>query len=49
MLRVAARVHLERGDHDVIVSLAERTFHVPASCGEFAEQRRRWIPTALVD
>ncbi len=47
-LRVAARVHLERGDHDVIVSLSEETFHLPAACGKFAEERRRWIPTALV-
>lgn len=48
-LRVAARVHLERGDHDVVVSLAERCFDVAPSCGEAAAPRLRWVPTGVLD
>jgi hypothetical protein len=48
-LRVAARVHLERGDHDVIVSLSEEPFHVHARCGEPAAERLRWIPSRVLD
>jgi hypothetical protein len=47
-LRVAARVHLERGDHDVIVALDEQSFFVAASCGAPAEERVRWIPTGVL-
>ncbi len=42
-LRVAARVHLERGDHDVLVSLVRRQFRLRSSCGGPAEERARWV------